>query len=263
MTGVSTEDNGDGDPRRTIELLWGVSAPPKRGPKPKLATADVVRAAIALADADGIDAVTIRRVAEQLGVSPMSLYTYVPGRAELLDLMIDHAHGELPVPEPNGWRETLTAIAEAQWELFHRHPWLLQVTTSRSALGPHSFAKYEHELRAVEGIGLDDVEMDAVVSLVTGLVRTTARSSLDNARLVRTSGMTDAQWWERAAPVLAGIPAADAAHYPISSRVGTAAGQAHDAAENPAYTFRFGLTRILDGIELLVDARRSEPQRRE
>jgi len=256
MAGVSTQENGDGDPRRAIELLWGVSAPPRRGPKPKLATADVVRAAVALADADGIDAVTIRRVAEQLGVSPMSLYTYVPGRAELLDLMIDHVHGELGTPaEGLGWRAALTAVAEDQWALFHRHPWLLEVTTSRSALGPHSFAKYEQELHAIDGIGLGDVEMDAVVSLVTGLVRATARSSLDNARLVRATGMTDAQWWERAWPVLAGIPAADAAHYPISSRVGQAAGEAHNAAENPAYTFRFGLARVLDGIEALVRER--------
>ncbi|MDQ7803415.1 TetR/AcrR family transcriptional regulator [Amycolatopsis sp. A133] len=256
MTGVRTQDNGDGDPRRAIELLWGVSAPPRRGPKPKLAPADVVRAAVALADADGIEAVTIRRVAEQLGVSPMSLYTYVPGRAELLDLMIDHAHGELTAPEDGlGWRAALTAIADDQWALYHRHPWLLQVTTSRSALGPHSFAKYEHELRAVEGIGLGDVEMDAVVGLVTGLVRTTARSSLDNARLVRSSGLTDAQWWERAGPALAGIPAADPAHFPISNRVGTAAGEFHNAAENPAYTFRFGLARVLDGIEALIGTR--------
>ncbi|MET8853339.1 TetR/AcrR family transcriptional regulator [Amycolatopsis sp. NPDC004625] len=256
MAGVRTQDNGDGDPRRAIELLWGVSAPPRRGPKPKLTTADVVRAAVALADADDIEAVTMRRVADHLGVSPMSLYTYVPGRAELLDLMIDHAHGELPAPEPGlGWRAALTAIAENQWALFHRHPWLLQVTTSRSALGPHTFTKYEHELRAVEGIGLDDVEMDAVIALVTGLVRTTARSSLDNARLVRASGMTDAQWWERAAPVLAGIPAADAAHYPLSSRVGQAAGEAHNAAENPGHAFRFGLARVLDGIEALVSQR--------
>ncbi|RSM46391.1 TetR/AcrR family transcriptional regulator [Amycolatopsis balhimycina DSM 5908] len=256
MAGVSTQENGDGDPRRAIELLWGVSAPPRRGPKPKLTTADVVQAAVTLADADDIEAVTIRRVAEQLGVSPMSLYTYVPGRAELLDLMIDHVHGELPVPgEGLGWRAALTAIAEAQWALFHRHPWLLQVATSRSALGPNSFAKYERELRAVEGIGLGDVEMDAVVTVVSGLVRATARSSLDNARLVRSSGMTDAQWWERAAPVLAAIPAADATHYPISSRVGTAAGEAHNATENPAYTFRFGLARVLDGIEALVSER--------
>ncbi|UOX91594.1 TetR/AcrR family transcriptional regulator [Amycolatopsis sp. FBCC-B4732] len=256
MTGMSTEDTDEGDPRRAIELLWGVSERPRRGPKPKLTTLDVVRAAVSLADADDIEAVTIRRVAELLGVSAMSLYTYVPGRAELVDLMIDHVHGELDAPEPGlVWRAALTAVAEAQWQLFHRHPWLLQVTTSRSPLGPHSFAKYENELRAVEGIGLDDVEMDAVVSLITGLVRTTARSSVDNARLVRTTGLTDAQWWERAAPVLAGIPTAGAAHHPISSRVGTAAGEAHNAAENPGYTFRFGLARLLDGIEALVSER--------
>jgi AcrR family transcriptional regulator len=261
MSGVRTEDSGESDPGRVVELLWGVSAPPRRGPKPKLSTTDVVQAAVALADADSLDAVTIRRVAEHLGVSPMSLYTYVPGRAELLDLMIDHAHGELPAPGPGrGWRAALVAIAEASWALYHRHPWLLEATTSRSTLGPHSFAKYEHELCAVEGIGLDDVEMDAVVTLIAGLVRATARSSVAAARLVRSSGLTDAQWWERAAPVLAGIPAADAANYPLASRVGQAAGEAHHAASDPAHTFRFGLARVLDGIETLISAR-SEGQR--
>ena len=83
MSGVSTEATTATDPRRVIELLWGVSTPPRRGPKPKLTTANVVQASITLADADSLDAVTIRHVADHLGVSPMSLYTYVPGRAEL------------------------------------------------------------------------------------------------------------------------------------------------------------------------------------
>ncbi|MDT7800674.1 MAG: hypothetical protein QOI78_4107 [Actinomycetota bacterium] len=261
MSGVSTEDDGGTDPRRAIELLWGVSGPPRRGPKPKLTTADVVRAGITLADADSLDAVTIRHVAEHLGVSPMSLYTYVPGRDELLELMIDHVRGELPVPEPGlGWRAALTAIAEAAWAHFHRHPWLLEAATTRSVVGPNSFAKYEHELRAIDGIGLDDVEMDSVITIVNGLVRATARTSVDAARLVRASGLTDAQWWERAAPVLAGIPAADAANYPLASRVGQAAGETHNAASDAAHSFRFGLARVLDGIETLISAR-SEGQR--
>ena len=256
MGDVSTEYTGGGDPRRTIELLWGVPGPPRRGPKPKLTVPDVVRAAIALADADSLAAATVRRVAEHLGVSPMSLYTYVPGRAELLDLMIDHVHGELTAPEPGlGWRAALTSIAEDAWALYHRHPWLLQVITGRPSLGPNSFAKYERELRAVDGIGLADLELDAVVGLVSGYVQGVARTSVDAARLVRTSGMTDAQWWEASAPVLAGIPAADASHYPLAGRVGTAAGEAHGAAVDPAYSFRFGLDRILDGIEFLIRGR--------
>lgn len=256
MGDVNTEYTGGGDPRRTIELLWGVPGPPRRGPKPKLTVADVVRAAITLADADSLAAVTIRGVAEHVGVSPMSLYTYVPGRAELLDLMIDHVYGELTPPETGlGWRAALTAIAEDAWAMYHRHPWLLQVTTGRPPLGPGTTAKYELELRAIDGIGLDDLEMDAVVGLIGGFVESTARGSVDAARLVRTSGMTDLQWWELSAPVLAGIPAADPANYPLGSRVGTTAGETHGAAVDPAYNFRFGLARVLDGIDALVRTR--------
>ncbi len=256
MSDVSTEYSGGGDPRRTIELLWGVQGPPRRGPKPKLTVAEVVRAAIALADAESLEAVTIRRAAEHLGVSPMTLYTYVASRAELLDLMIDHVHGELTAPDPGlEWRDALTAIAEDAWAMYHRHPWLLQITTSRPPLGPHTFAKFELALRAIDGIGLGDLEMDAVVALVEGFVLGSARGSVDAARLVRTSGMTDAQWWERSAPVLAGIPAADPSHYPLASRVGTAAGETHGAAADPAFNFRFGLARVLDGIEALVRTR--------
>ncbi|MEW2499508.1 MULTISPECIES: TetR/AcrR family transcriptional regulator [unclassified Amycolatopsis] len=256
MTRMSTEYTGGGDPRRTIELLWGVPGPPRRGPKPKLTVADVVATATRLADADGLEAVTMRRVADELGVAPMSLYTYVPGHAELIDLMLDDAHGELTAELPStGWRDALTAVAEDLWRLYHRHPWLLQITTGRPPLGPNTFAKYERELSALDGLDLDELELDAVVSLVIGLVQGTARGSIDAVRLARRTGLTDAEWWERSAPVLTEIPAADAANFPRASRVGTAAGQAHNAASNPEHHFRFGLARILDGVTLLVERR--------
>ncbi|MET7997486.1 TetR/AcrR family transcriptional regulator [Amycolatopsis sp. NPDC005232] len=256
MTRMSTEYTGGGDPRRTIELLWGIPGPPRRGPKPKLTVADVVATATRLADADGLEAVTMRRVADELGVAPMSLYTYVPGHAELIDLMLDDAHGELTAELPStGWRDALTTVAEDLWRLYHRHPWLLQITTARPPLGPNTFAKYERELSALDGLDLDELELDAVVGLVIGLVQGTARGSIDAVRLARRSGLTDAEWWERSAPVLAEIPAADAANFPRASRVGTAAGQAHGAATNPEHHFRFGLARILDGVTLLVERR--------
>jgi len=240
-----------GDPRRTIELLWGVPGPPRRGPKPKLAVPDVVRAGVRVADADGLAAVTMRRVAEELGVATMSLYTYLPGRDELLELMLDHAHGELPGGLPDGWRAGLTAVAEDLWQLYHRHPWLLELRGGRPTLGPHTFAKYERELAAMDGLDLDDVQLDAIVSLVNGLVAGAVRGSLD-AAAARSSGMTDVIWWGRSAPVLAEIPAADPAHFPRASRVGSAAGAAHGGPSDPEHHFRFGLERILDGIGQLA-----------
>ena len=91
------------DLARTLSLLWRETEPPRRGPRPRHSVDDVVEAAIAIADADGLDAVTMRAVAERLGISPMSLYTYVPGKAELLDLMLDAIYLAMPrqaVPAP-------------------------------------------------------------------------------------------------------------------------------------------------------------------
>ncbi|MEV6912673.1 TetR/AcrR family transcriptional regulator [Amycolatopsis sp. NPDC051071] len=247
------DHTGTGDPRRTIELLWGVRGKPRRGPKPKLTVEEIVTAAIGLADSEGIAALSVRRGAEQLGVSPMSLYTYIPSRAELLDLMMDRVHGELTDPPPSDeWRVTVTILAEDAWEMYHRHPWLLQLTTGRLPLGPHTFAKHERELSAVDAIGLTDLEMDAVVAMVNGFVQGMARGSVESAGLVRRSGMTDVEWWNASAPVLAEIPEADAGLFPLAARIGQSAGEAHGAASAPLHTFRFGLARILDGVEQLV-----------
>src|SRR3954452_14456584 len=102
-------DLPDGDPGRSIALLWGVAESGRRGPKPRHTVEDVVQAAIVLADAEGLTALSMRRVAETLQLSPMSLYTYVPSKAELVDLMIDRVAGEMndPGPTGGGWREQL------------------------------------------------------------------------------------------------------------------------------------------------------------
>ncbi|MFI0798718.1 DNA-binding transcriptional regulator, AcrR family [Amycolatopsis lurida] len=251
---TDADHTGTGDPRRTIELLWGVREKPRRGPKPKLTVEEIVTASIELADAEGISALSVRRGAERLGVSPMTIYTYIPGRAELLDLMIDRVHGELAdPPESHDWRVTMTILAEDAWEMYHRHPWMLQLTTGRLPLGPHTFAKHERELRAVDAIGLTDLEMDAVVAMVNGFVQGIARGSVESASLVRRSGLTDMEWWTASAPVLAEIPEADVGLFPLAARIGQAAGETHGAASAPLHTFRFGLARILDGVEQLVN----------
>ncbi|MFB4295484.1 TetR/AcrR family transcriptional regulator [Actinomadura sp. NTSP31] len=253
---MTTEYSGGGDPRRSLELLWGVPERPKRGPKPKLTAERIVRTAIAVADADGLDALSMRRIADELGVAPMSIYTYVPGKAELIDVMLDRAFAELTPADgvPGGWRAKLEHIARDNWDLYHRHPWLLHVAAVRPPMGPAVFGKYEFELRAVDGIGLTDLEMDSVVALVTGFAESSARVSVNAAEAERRSGMTDAQWWEALVPLLARIDTGGR-DYPLSARVGEVAGREHNAAVGPAHAFEFGLARILDGIQTLVDAR--------
>ena len=95
------------DPRRSLALLWGRQEAGRRGPKQRLSTDEVVKAAIALADAEGLAALSMRRVAEAVGVSPMSLYTYVPSKAELVDLMFDRALATAADPDDAvvGWRD--------------------------------------------------------------------------------------------------------------------------------------------------------------
>jgi AcrR family transcriptional regulator len=218
----------------------------------------IAEAAIEVADTQGLDALSMRRVAEQLGVGTMSLYTYVPGKAELIDVMLDAVHGEADgatAPE-GGWREKLEHVARANWDLARRHPWILQVATAaRPPLGPGSIAKYERELAAVADSGLDDVEMDAVITLINQYVHSAARGAADAADIERSSGMDDQAWWAAAAPWLEKV--FDPGRYPVASRVGSAAGEFHNAAYDPQYAFEFGLQRILDGIEALVQRRGS------
>ena len=120
-------------------------------------------------------------------------------------------------------------------------------------MGPNVVAKYEYELGAVDGIGLTDVEMDSVVTLLLGYVHGAARGAADAAE-VAGDGLTDEEWWHASAPYLEKV--FDVRRYPIAARVGAAAGEALGAAYDPRHAFEFGLQRVLDGIEALVAGRR-------
>ena len=242
---------------RTLALLWRRTlGEPKgsRGPRQRVGVDEVVRAAVALADTEGIAALSMRRVAERLGLGSMSLYTYVPGRNELVGLMIDDVMGEAPLPAHEGsLRERLDGVARQLWEEHHRHPWLLDVESHRPWIGPNGSDRYEWQLSAIEGEGLDDVEMDQTITLVVGFVGAASRAAVRAARARETSGISDAQWWEINAPVLERVM--EPGRYPVSERVGTTAGQTYDSIADPVRAFEFGLARTLDGIELYVRSR--------
>lgn len=256
---MATEFTGTGDPARSMELLWrsGDEPRPTRGPRARLTVDAVVDAAIALADTDGLATLSMRRVAEALGVGAMSLYTYVPGKGELIDLMLDRALGEMypdgpPAPDAP-WRERLEHVARANWDFYVRHPWALHVATGRPPLGPNIMAKYEHELRAVDGTGLDELEMDSVVTLLTGFVNGTVGGLLEKSEAERTTGVTELQWWEATAPYVDRV--FDAERYPTVARVGPVAGEALQAAYDPDHAFHFGLAVLLDGVAELIRRR--------
>jgi AcrR family transcriptional regulator len=255
---MPADRTGAGDPDRTLALLWRAAdhLPRRRGPRPSRSVDDVVAAAVALADEHGLAAVTMRAVAERVGVAPMSLYTYVPGRSELLDLMVDAAHlaMERPPWRSRSWRRRVTAVAEANRSLFAAHPWLAEIgTLSRPPLGPGQLAKYEHELAAFDGTGLRAVDTDAALAFVLGFVEQHARTAEAARRARQESAMDDAQWWEANAPLLARV--VDEADYPRAVRIGSAAGAAQGSAHDPVPAWTFGLARVLDGLAALVDRR--------
>lgn len=241
------------DPARSLGLLW---RPPTRPGRSGLTVAAIVAAGIELADADGLAALSMRRVAERLGVGAMSLYTHVPGRPDLVQLMTDTALGGLyadvdePARAPGGWRGGMEFVARRNWELYLRHPWLLDVAGSRPVLGPNTSLKYEAELRPLDGIGLSDLEMDSVLTLVLTHVTGTASALAAASRASAESGMTDEQWWLEHAPVLTAL--IDPTLFPVAGRVGTASSQEYNAAGDPVHALSFGLRCILDGVARLL-----------
>jgi AcrR family transcriptional regulator len=252
MPDASNPGNERSDPVRSLGLLWGIRAPATRGPKPGLTIEMIVEAAIAIADADGLAGLSMRRVADRLDVGTMSLYRYVPAKAELFDVMFDRVSDETARPDDaeGGWRGRLEQIARENLALYQRHPWLLELATVRPPLGPGVIAKYDYELRAVEGIGLSDVEMDSVLSLLLGYVRSAAALHAAWAREPAETGQTDDEWWLSIAPTLERV--LDVERYAVAVRVGTASTEQYRGLHDPAHAFAFGLERVLDGIEVLI-----------
>jgi AcrR family transcriptional regulator len=254
---MSSDYAGRGDLVRSLELLWGLREPPTRGPRPQLTVEQITEAAIALADAEGLDGFSMRRVAERLRVSTMSLYRYVPGKAELLDVMVDRVSGRIPRTAVDGaWRARLEQVARENRSLYERHPWLLQVFPGRPPLGPGVLTKYEHELACIEDMGLGDVELDLVLTVVLGYVRGATLSLGETAQVVERTGLTDHEWWAAMAPALERV--FDPERFPLATRIGTAASEHYAGAHDPELAFEFGLQRVLDGVEALVAASRRD-----
>jgi len=258
---MSEEIAGRGDPLKVLQLLWGKDEGGRRGPKPKANLHDLIAAAIAIADAEGLSAVSTRRVAEAVGISPMSFYTYIPGKAELLDLMLDAAAVDpegKPAPRfaPQAWRDNLSWVAHSYRDHFLRHPWLLELYTHRPVFGPNTLLGYEVALSAVDGLGLDEIEMDMCVTLVANYVYGATRDLARSRRVKELTGLTDDEWWHTIEPLLETI---DFSAYPVSSRVGPVTGEAYGLGD-PDRAFAFGLERILDGIGLLIERKSGAPR---
>jgi AcrR family transcriptional regulator len=243
--------------RRSMELLWdgparspdGTADRPAPGPKPGLTLDRIVDAAITLADRDGIDGVSMRRVATELGVGTMSLYRYVPGKAELLALMLDR----VGAPDESAfggssWRDTVEAAARGTYRLYLAHPWLLQVNWTRPVLGPNSVASMEIYMRGLDGLGLTGQERIAVVIMVDSYVVGQARQRIQYEAVTVQSGLSDEEFWGQQYPYLE--KAMTSGRYPAMAAL-------DDDAFSMGWedSFEFGLARILDGMAALIEGR--------
>ncbi|MCW5719134.1 MAG: TetR/AcrR family transcriptional regulator C-terminal domain-containing protein [Bauldia sp.] len=242
------------DPRRSLALLWGQ---PGRAGRSGLSIGWIVEAAVKLADAEGLAALSMRRLAADLGVGTMALYTHVPGKEALLDVMFDAVLGEFyrdapPREKPGGWQAGLRSVAEENWAAYQRHPWAFELGP-RPALGPNTVRKYDLELGPLEGIGLTFVEMNEALSLVLNHVAGVARIAWQLAEERKRTGLSDADWWAQHEPVMAA--ATELMPYQLASRVGQAASEAANGLYDPKLAFEFGVDRIIDGIGVLVARR--------
>ena len=231
----------------TVRLLWRRERPlpPRPGRRPTLTVDAVVDAGIREADDRGLHDVSLRRVAEHLGVGVMTLYGHVANKAQLLDLMVDQCRLDMEwAPLSGSWRDRLGQVADENLTLLTRHPWLAHVETERAVLGPGTLGKYERELGAVEPLPLTDPAKDQALALVLAFVRSSARA-LEAARAER-SEETPEQRRLREGAELAALGIEE--RFPLASRVGQAAGAATHAAADARSAHAFGLGVLLDGL---------------
>lgn len=229
----------------SIAAAWGLSAPPRKGPRRELSLARLVEAGVALADRDGLDAVSMSRVAGELGVSTMALYRYVASKDELLTLMVDAAYGPPPEVLPGeGWREGLSRWAWAERAVLQRHPWILVVPIGGPPITPNGVGWFERGVWCLRDTSLAEGEKLSALLLVTGFVRNEATLMIQIQAAAEPGGEIMPAYGRLLATLIG------RESYPALSAALDAG--AFDEPDDPDAEFIFGLARVLDGIGVLV-----------
>lgn len=235
-----------------VALLWGLNEVPRRGPKPSLTIGDLTRAAVEVADAEGLAAVSMARVAAQLGNATMALYRHVKSKDELLLLMSDAALEDPPdLPEDGDWREGLTLWARELLIVIRRHPWLGQIPITGPPVGPRNLAWFDRALDALSNTGLDEEDKVGVVMGLLTYVHGEIRLSLELAAgYAENPDAFGRQYGIALARVV------DPRRFPALSRVVAAgvfdAESLYDADAHTDPGFDLGLTLYLDGLAAFI-----------
>jgi AcrR family transcriptional regulator len=235
--------------RRRSELLWEDRTQPTRGPKPTLSPDQVVKAAIEIADDDGMGAVTMHAVAARLGFTPMALYRYFPNKEALCDAIVDAGMGLPPrrTTARAGWRVEATRWAHAKRAMLCARPWLAELPFVAAPHGPNWLSWLEAIADPLSRTGLSAADVGQMISVIDGYTRGASDTSISLAR-VRARGGSEAEW---AAAVGADLGRAIGdARFPAFAAILTAPSDGKPRTLEAS--FDFGLQRVLDGIEAYV-----------
>jgi AcrR family transcriptional regulator len=243
-----------------LDVLWGRRERGQRGPKPGLSVDAIVETAIGIGDTEGLDAVSMARVASELGFTPMSLYRYVSSKDELLQLMWNASAlgAENIVLKGRGWRPKLRMWAILQREGIDRHPWITQMPMAAPPLAPNSLTFVERGLESLDNTGLSDADKLRVIGLLSSYTLSEARMAHDAARAAAQAGAAS-----EGAPSASGHvwsfeallrELIDEKTYPRLYRIAWS----EAIGDNPSgfdekEEYAFGVDRILDGVQVLID----------
>ncbi|WP_026316204.1 TetR/AcrR family transcriptional regulator [Actinokineospora enzanensis] len=233
----------------SLESAWGLRERPSRGPKRALSLERIVKAGVAVADQDGLDAVSMSRVATELGTSAMSLYRYVKAKDELLTLMTDAVYADLDTASVTGedWRADLSALAWRSLEALRAHAWVVRIPIAGPPLTPHQLRWMEAGLRALRGTPLDAEEKMSTMLLISGLVRNEGTLAVDLGRLEPDPEEIMPQYKDMLLKIL------HPAEFP--ELISIVASGMMDKDDGEDDTFQWSLERVLDGVAALISSK--------
>lgn len=248
-----TEFSGATDPDRILPLLWRhrTARRATTGRPPRLSVDQVVAAGVALADAEGLEAASMAGVAARLGVATMTLYTYVPSRAELVELMVDEVLGSRQLPGPGEerpalWREQIQLYADRTVTMYREHPWLCQVSRVRPPLGPGLLRESEYVLSTLGELPV--ASRNTAATTIAMFVTGAARQEGENALLRRASGQSNDAWWGQRGQLWEEW--FDVEQHPAMTELWNAGGFDRGPDQQAVDAFAYGLRLLLDGIDL-------------
>lgn len=227
------------------EVIWARPERAGRGPRPAHTRAEIAAAAVRVADAEGLDGVSMRRVAAETGCGTMSLYNYVPRKEDLYELMVDAVVAEYVFPDaPSGdWRADLKALCRQTRGIMHRHPWVPRVMAPAHGFSPNALRYFEYALGVLDGLDVTDGTKIELLAMLNGIITAYVSNELSAAERARTSPYAPEQ--EQAARTAYLTRAlADGAYPRLAKALASGSGPVDSDA-----VFDRVLDRVLDGFD--------------